>query len=266
VPSIGRDADDRSPLSTVTLPIGFTGGYSTGGALIYLIARYYDPSTAQFLTVDPKVATTLSPYGYVQGDPINSTDPSGGGDTGCANPNNAKACIAEAQRIASEPGICLRNPFGGNNGNGGCESYLSTSQGVTAIGISLSIGSVIATGGAALPAELDISAFGLSGGSLALGGSILGIGGAGVDIPQCISGNQAACAGAWLGGAGAILGLPAIAAGYLGVGAASTLAGVLGGVSIGGAEVGIAGTLIDLIRAFAGNGAATAAHVGSPQC
>jgi hypothetical protein len=30
-------------------------------------ARYCDPAIAQFLTVDPKVATTLSPYGYVRG-------------------------------------------------------------------------------------------------------------------------------------------------------------------------------------------------------
>ncbi|MGA8017223.1 MAG: hypothetical protein WCB85_15060, partial [Candidatus Dormiibacterota bacterium] len=32
---------------------------------------------AQFLSVDPDVATTLSPYGYVQGNPLNATDPSG---------------------------------------------------------------------------------------------------------------------------------------------------------------------------------------------
>lgn len=38
------------------------------------MARYYDPATAQFLTVDPKVAATLSPYGYVAGDPLNATD------------------------------------------------------------------------------------------------------------------------------------------------------------------------------------------------
>ena len=41
------------------------------------MARYYDPATAQFLTVDPAVSTTLSPYGYVQGDPLNATDASG---------------------------------------------------------------------------------------------------------------------------------------------------------------------------------------------
>jgi len=50
-----------------------------------VLARYYDPATAQFLTVDPDVDTTLSPYGYVAGDPLNDTDPSG--DVG------AEACV-----------------------------------------------------------------------------------------------------------------------------------------------------------------------------
>ena len=40
-------------------------------------ARYCDPATGQFLSVDPGIATTLSPYGYVQGDPLNGADPSG---------------------------------------------------------------------------------------------------------------------------------------------------------------------------------------------
>ena len=43
----------------------------------YLLHRYYDPATAQFLSVDPAVAATGSAYGYVDGDPLNSTDPSG---------------------------------------------------------------------------------------------------------------------------------------------------------------------------------------------
>ena len=46
-------------------------------ALCTALARYYDPTVAQFLTVDPDVATTLSPYGYVQGNPLNAGDPSG---------------------------------------------------------------------------------------------------------------------------------------------------------------------------------------------
>jgi hypothetical protein len=46
-------------------------------ALCTALARYYDPSTGQFLTVDPAVANTLSPYGYVAGNPLNSSDASG---------------------------------------------------------------------------------------------------------------------------------------------------------------------------------------------
>jgi uncharacterized protein RhaS with RHS repeats len=45
--------------------------------LYYLQARYYDPSTGQFTSVDPLVELTQSPYSYVVGDPLNETDPSG---------------------------------------------------------------------------------------------------------------------------------------------------------------------------------------------
>jgi RHS repeat-associated protein len=43
----------------------------------YLRARYYDPTSAQFLSRDPMFAATRSPYGYVSGNPLNSIDPSG---------------------------------------------------------------------------------------------------------------------------------------------------------------------------------------------
>ncbi len=41
------------------------------------VNRYYDPSTYQFLSIDPKVGTTLQPYAFVGGDPLNATDPLG---------------------------------------------------------------------------------------------------------------------------------------------------------------------------------------------
>jgi hypothetical protein len=41
------------------------------------VARYYDPSTAQFLTRDPLEATTGSAYGYAAGAPLDASDPSG---------------------------------------------------------------------------------------------------------------------------------------------------------------------------------------------
>jgi RHS repeat-associated protein len=58
--------------------LGFAGQYRDGeSGLYYLRARYYDPTTAQFLTRDPAVVTTRSPYGYVHGDPLNGRDPTG---------------------------------------------------------------------------------------------------------------------------------------------------------------------------------------------
>jgi uncharacterized protein RhaS with RHS repeats len=47
------------------------------GELIYLRARYYDPSTGQFISRDPLTATTRQPYAYGYDDPLNVTDPSG---------------------------------------------------------------------------------------------------------------------------------------------------------------------------------------------
>jgi RHS repeat-associated protein len=44
---------------------------------LHLVNRYYDPSTYQFLSIDPKVGTTLQPYAFVGGDPLNDTDPLG---------------------------------------------------------------------------------------------------------------------------------------------------------------------------------------------
>ncbi|MHB8263772.1 MAG: RHS repeat-associated core domain-containing protein [Acidimicrobiales bacterium] len=58
-------------------PFGYAGGYTDPTGLIYLINRYYDPPTAQFLSVDPLVSITDQPYVYVGGDPVNWVDPLG---------------------------------------------------------------------------------------------------------------------------------------------------------------------------------------------
>ena len=41
------------------------------------INRYYDPTTGQFMSVDPFADQTGSPYSYTGGDPINGVDPLG---------------------------------------------------------------------------------------------------------------------------------------------------------------------------------------------
>ena len=52
---------------------------SVGGsaAVGVSVDRYYDPSTDQFLSVDPLVAETGQPYAFTGDDPLNATDPLG---------------------------------------------------------------------------------------------------------------------------------------------------------------------------------------------
>jgi RHS repeat-associated protein len=62
---------------TVDTPFGFAGGYTDPTGLLYLINRYYDPATGQFLSVDPRVDVTEEPYAYTGDDPVNGVDPLG---------------------------------------------------------------------------------------------------------------------------------------------------------------------------------------------
>ena len=66
-----------SSTGTDPTPFGFAGGYTDATGLIYLINRYYDPSTGQFLSVDPALSATHQPYEYVSDDTVNTTDPTG---------------------------------------------------------------------------------------------------------------------------------------------------------------------------------------------
>ena len=59
-------------------PFGYAGQYTDAATgLQYLRARYYDPTTQQFLTVDPLLAQTEQAYAYAGGSPTNGSDPSG---------------------------------------------------------------------------------------------------------------------------------------------------------------------------------------------
>jgi RHS repeat-associated protein len=56
------------------LTTGSTGKVEDTG-LIYMRAREYDPSTGQFLSVDPAVAVTEEPYSYAEDDPTQECTP-----------------------------------------------------------------------------------------------------------------------------------------------------------------------------------------------
>lgn len=63
---------------TATTPLGYDGQYtSSDTGLIYLDARSYDPATGQFLSVDPAVASTGTPYIYTNDNPTTYADRSG---------------------------------------------------------------------------------------------------------------------------------------------------------------------------------------------
>jgi RHS repeat-associated protein len=67
-----------SNVGSVSNPFGYAGEYEDAeSGLIYLRARYYDPTTQQFLTVDPLVKKGEQAYAYVDDNPLNHTDPSG---------------------------------------------------------------------------------------------------------------------------------------------------------------------------------------------
>ena len=63
---------------TATTPLGYDGQYTNSDTgLVYLRARYYDPTTAQFLTVDPELSRTHEAYVYTGDRPLTVSDPSG---------------------------------------------------------------------------------------------------------------------------------------------------------------------------------------------
>jgi RHS repeat-associated protein len=58
-------------------PYGFQSSYTDATGLIYLVNRYFDPATDQFLSIDPLVSMTGQPYAFTNDNPLNATDPSG---------------------------------------------------------------------------------------------------------------------------------------------------------------------------------------------
>lgn len=67
-----------SHTGTASTSLQYTGQYGDAeSGLLYLRARYYDPTTVQFLTVDPIYDSTGDRYGYVGDNPLNATDLTG---------------------------------------------------------------------------------------------------------------------------------------------------------------------------------------------
>jgi len=83
-------------LTTYT-PFGYAGSYTDPTGLSYLINRYYDPATGQFLTVDPLVDQTGFAYAYGHDDPVLAADPNGL----CATPSTSGGMVED---VIARPG------------------------------------------------------------------------------------------------------------------------------------------------------------------
>lgn len=89
-------------------PFGFQGSYTDSTGLIYLINRYYDPTTDQFLSIDPNVATTNQPYVFTNDNPLNVTDP-----LGLSGNGGVKVTGKPPKNLGSVEVVILAGNFGG---------------------------------------------------------------------------------------------------------------------------------------------------------
>jgi RHS repeat-associated protein len=171
---------NRCSSCSISTSFGFEGGYTDATGLVYLVHRYYDPATEQFLSVDPAVSLTGQPYEYAGDNPTNVVDPLGlwgwnpFSDVAQAwNDTGGKVVHAVATHTI---GLCLN--VGGGAGPGGVASGCVALVGghFTLIGIAGGGGSspsASATLGllfsnATHPTELR-GPFGMGGGSVDLG-------------------------------------------------------------------------------------------------
>ena len=68
----------ESTSGSLTSPFGFAGMYTDAeSGLLAATHRYYDPTTATWLSVDPLVSSTMQPYQYALGSPLVNSDPTG---------------------------------------------------------------------------------------------------------------------------------------------------------------------------------------------
>jgi RHS repeat-associated protein len=111
----------ESHTGTATTPLGYDGQYTNSDTgLIYLRARDYDPSTAQFVSVDPAVESTHATYTYALDSPLGVGDPTGLIPWG----PKVKAAIAKCQ--SWKHWYSKKSPYYGNkNIYSACQDLLS---------------------------------------------------------------------------------------------------------------------------------------------
>ena len=222
----GYSAYGTCPGCALGTPFGFAGAYMDPTGLVYLVERYYDPTTGQFLTVDPAVSLTQAPYSYANDDPVNESDPLG---LWGWNP------ISDVTQAAGDVG-----------------HFVVTHKKDIEIGAGVALGvAAAATGVGAIVEGATLTGVLLGAGSVAAG-----VGASALDYGACVNGHEtAACVGLGLGATGVVAGGFGLAGAGLVFGGViaedSLTASILGGIGAFGWNVGIAGTIFDATTGFA---------------
>jgi RHS repeat-associated protein len=156
-------------------PFGFAGAYTDQTGLVYLIGRYYDPQTGQFLSVDPMVEQTQQAYLYAGDDPVNRSDPNGMFNVGFSK------C---GQYLPGGPSQCPSSTFGGFSWIGHHWRGIVTTVGIVA---------GVAAAATGIGAIADVTILGVDMGAASFASSVVA---SGADLPACIGGSKEACTGA----------------------------------------------------------------------
>ena len=90
-------------------PLCYQAGYQFPNNLVYFINRVYDPTTGEFLTIDPMFDSTYQAYGYVGGDPVNGSDVNGLGaqlaNPQCQQGSNCPVVATTASPLCQSGGM-----------------------------------------------------------------------------------------------------------------------------------------------------------------
>jgi len=107
-----------------------------------VVRRYYDPSTEQFLSVDPLVNVTGTPYAYTGGNPVNASDPSGLDCdwTSIFSPWRHESCFKQGWNKMSGPEQAADATLPLTLPLGGAACVLLSVACATALGVSTTVG------------------------------------------------------------------------------------------------------------------------------
>jgi RHS repeat-associated protein len=163
-----------SETGTATTNLLFAGQYlDQESGLYWMRARYYDPATAQFISVDPLNTGATSPYSYASDNPVNFTDPSG-----ALTPTAAQLCsygnTAGCQAASAVP------------------QYTPLNVVVLAKGVSAALSAISTTAdGTALVCEVASLGFcSPIAGTLIVASAASSAAASGIDIPLTVTGHE----------------------------------------------------------------------------